>query len=195
MALKIDPKKQVLVGSLIMLGIILVGYILLVVQPLVKKIMAYNAEEKTIQAQLKNAGLAKLDKEKLAQDVDEITKKIAYYEGKLPQNTDIPQVLDELIMIGRETNVTFDSIEPQKIKNVIAGAQSEKQYQEIPIEIKVRAGFHEFAAFVNRIENFPRFMKITEVKIAVDNSDEQKQNIKLIISAFAVESRTNANSR
>ena len=63
----------------------------------------------------------------------------------------------------------------------------EKNYLQIPIELKLKAGYHEFALFVNEVENFPQFMRVDDVKITGDIRKGKKHDISLTVSAFALE--------
>ncbi|MCG2712855.1 MAG: type 4a pilus biogenesis protein PilO [Candidatus Omnitrophica bacterium] len=184
---KISQKDQIFIFGIILIAIIVFFCYMFIFKPMLKKIMDYTKEEETINAQLRNAGSFAADKERLAAEVKNISKRIVFYEERLPKETDIPQVLDELVKIGERSQVTFISIEPRKVERIYVGAAGKKNYLKIPVELKLKAGYHEFALFVNGVENFPQFMRVDDVKMSGDISTGKKHDISLTVSAFALE--------
>ena len=184
---KLTQKDQITIAVIILIFIIVVFYFIFIAEPLLKKVFQYAKEEKAINEQLRNAENMAADKEKLTKEVEEISNKIKYFEEKLPSVIDVPQILDELIAIGKKNNVTFVSIEPKSEEIVNIGEASGRRYIEVPIALRLKAGFHEFATFINDIENFKRFIKIADIRIVSDPVDFKKHNINLTISAFGLE--------
>ncbi|MFH1061800.1 MAG: type 4a pilus biogenesis protein PilO [Candidatus Omnitrophota bacterium] len=185
---QLAKKDQILISGIIGIFIVVVLVFVTVFQPLIAKILDYNKQEKLINEQLAKVESMSADKEKLSVEIENIGKKIEYFEKKLPQQTDIPEILEELIKIGEKSNVTFVMIEPQNTKQIAVGDSQDKTYLEIPIEVKLKAGFHQFAEFVNGVENFQRFMKVDNIKItSKDDSSEKLHEASLTVSAFAIE--------
>ncbi|MFH1459126.1 MAG: type 4a pilus biogenesis protein PilO [Candidatus Omnitrophota bacterium] len=188
---EIKRKDQVLIAGIVIIGIIIGASFLFIFQPLLKQILNYNNEEKAIKAELEKVLNVAKDKEELQAEVKGIEDKIAAYEQKLSQQTDIPQMLDDLIRIGRKSNVEFVSIEPQKLEVITFKTDELKKYLKIPIDITLRAGYHEVAQFANYIENSEQFMKIDDVKISGNREEPLRHSIDLTISAFAKETENN----
>ena len=125
---KLSKKDQIFISGIVLIAIISVFCFMFIFQPMLKMIMDYAKEEEKINAQLKNASIFAADKERLSGEVKNISKKIIVYEKRLPQETDIPQVLAELVKIGEESKVTFISIEPQEIERIHVGQTGKKIY-------------------------------------------------------------------
>ena len=178
-------KEQYIIAGAIGAGIILMFYVMFVLVPLLKKIVSLSKQEKTISQQLKKAATVNADMEKLYKEVEDITKKIERFEEKLPNNAELPLILDELIKIGKGDNITFVSIEPQPIKRITVGEDG-KGYMEIPVRLRMKCGFHEFARFVNGIENHQRFMKTDNIEIKNDSKNAKEHDISMTVSAFAL---------
>jgi Tfp pilus assembly protein PilO len=192
---QLDKKDQILLAGILGIFVVCVLLFTIVYQPLIAKILDANKQEKLIDEQLAKVKTMSADKEKLSLELENITQKLGYYEKKLPQQTDIPEILAELIKIGEKSNVTFVMIEPQNSKQIAVGNAKDRTYLEIPIEIKLKAGYHEFAAFISGIENFQRFMKVDNIKIASkEDSTEKQHEASLTVSAFAIE-RNKANEK
>lgn len=182
-------KKQYTILIIIVMGIILAVYFLFIFQPLLRKFMILNAEERTCRDQLAKARTVIADKNKIFNDVNNIVEKIKYYERRLPRNADISQVLEELIKMGQKSNVSFISIEPQSIQKIEIDPKIGATYLEIPIKLKLKGGYHEIAKFVNNIENSQRFMKVDYIKIVSSGENIKIHDIDLVVSAFALEDK------
>jgi len=184
---KLEQKDQILIAAIVFLCIVLIYYFMFILQPLLKKIVDYNEKEKIIIAQLKSAGAMAADRENLTKEVAQIKKQIGYYEARLPLKVSIPEILNELVRAGTESEVTFVSIEPQEGMNISIGEmENARSYLEIPIRLKLKAGFHQFARFVNNIESFQRFMKVDNIQINADKSLSGKHDISVTVTAFAM---------
>lgn len=185
---QLTKKDQILISGIIGVFIIVVLLFVTVFLPLIAKIVDLNKQEKTINAQLEKVETMAADKEKLSLEIKNISDKIKYIEKKLPKQTDIPEILEELIVVGEKSKVIFVMIEPQDIEKIAIGASQNKTYLEIPIEIKLRAGYHQFAKFINGVENFQRFMKVDNIKIRTKNKSDKLHEASLTVSAYAIES-------
>jgi Tfp pilus assembly protein PilO len=184
---EMTKKDQILIAGSIGVFIVVVLLFVFVFQPLIANILEYNKQERKMDEQLAKVDSMSADKEKLSADIETIRKKIAYYEKKLPQETDIPEVLEELIKIGEKSNVTFVMIEPKETEKISVGVAQDKSYLQIPIEIKLNAGYHEFARFINGVENFERFMKVDDISIVSKTGTDKLHDASLIVSAYAIE--------
>ncbi|MBU4305527.1 MAG: type 4a pilus biogenesis protein PilO [Candidatus Omnitrophica bacterium] len=184
---KLEQKDRILIAAIVCLFIILIYCFMFIIQPLLKKIIDYNEKEKIILAQLKSAGAMAADRENLTKEVAQIKKQIEYYEARLPLKVSISEILNQLVKAGTESGVTFVSIEPQEVMNISIGEmESARNYLEIPIQLRLKAGFHECACFINNIENFQRFMKVDNIQINADKSLSAKHDISLTVTAFAM---------
>lgn len=185
---KLTKKDQIFISGIVVILLFVALYFIFIAQPLLKKILDCSKEEERIKTQLKNAEQFARDKEKLAKEVEDIQDKINFYEERLPKKTDIPKVLDELIKIGKKSKITFVSLEPQAINKIQVG-QSEKVYLRMPMELKLKAKYHNFASFVNDVENLDHFMRVDDVKIVADKDHGSMHDISLTVSAYALEEK------
>lgn len=87
---------------------------------------------------------------------------------QLPQDTEVPGLLEDITHTGLGSGVDFDSID--------LGQESAKDfYAEQPINIKAHGDYHAFGAFVSGIAALPRIVTLHDFKIipiAVARGDE-----------------------
>lgn len=78
---------------------------------------------------------------------------------QLPQDTEVPGLLEDITHTGIGSGVDFDSIE--------LGVEGRKEfYLEQPINIKSHGDYHAFGAFVSGIAALPRIVTLHDFTIA-----------------------------
>ncbi len=78
---------------------------------------------------------------------------------QLPQDTEVPGLLEDITHTGLGSGVEFDSI--------TLGQEARKDfYAEQPINIKGHGDYHSFGAFVSGIASLPRIVTLHDFKIA-----------------------------
>jgi len=77
---------------------------------------------------------------------------------QLPQETEVPGLLDDISEKGRDSGLVFDVVDLQAEKK-------EEFYIELPIEIVVRGGYHDFGSFVSGIASLPRIVTLGDFSI------------------------------
>lgn len=182
-----DPKVQrTIVISLFGL-IALVAYILLMFLP--QAVYDINMVGKTLKmrSDLKEAGSLISEKETLKKKATEYKNKIEVYEKKLPAQREIPNLLENLSKMARNANITIVGITPVTLKS-----QKEKTvqvYQEIPILITARSGYHELGRFLSNLENGDRFMKVVGINIKTNAATPKKHDIDLTVHTYVLAAR------
>lgn len=77
---------------------------------------------------------------------------------QLPQETEVPGLLEDITHTGLGSGVDFDSIE--------LGAEAKKEfYSEQPINILAHGDYHAFGAFVSGIAALPRIVTLHDFSI------------------------------
>lgn len=77
---------------------------------------------------------------------------------QLPTDTEVPGLLEDISATGTGTGLEIQSI---NVKPEI----SREFYVELPLEIKVRGGYHELAAFVSGVAGLPRIVTLHDFSI------------------------------
>lgn len=86
---------------------------------------------------------------------------------QLPQDTEVPGLLEDITHTGLGSGLEFEAIDLGK-------EQPKDFYVEQPIDIKVRGDYHAFGAFVSGIAALPRIVTLHNFKIvAAPNARQQ----------------------
>jgi type IV pilus assembly protein PilO len=129
----------------------------------------------------KRAKVAQLDD--LRGRVAEAEGQIAYFEKRLPNSPEAPELFEQLKQMAWQTGIrytSFDRIEPVK----------HKMYTEIPMKISLVVDYHGLGAFINRIENSDRFAKVDNIDIQTNTEDYTRQVVELNLSTFIFQSNS-----
>lgn len=79
---------------------------------------------------------------------------------RLPTRTQMPDLLEQVSATGRTNGLIFELFRPQ-------GEQPKAFYAAVPIAIKARATYHQFAAFVSAISALDRIVTLENAKLGV----------------------------
>lgn len=77
---------------------------------------------------------------------------------QLPQDTEVPGLLEDITHTGLGSGLEFDGID-------LGTEQSKEFYAELPINIKVHGDYHAFGAFVSGVSALPRIVTLHDMKI------------------------------
>src|SRR5690606_14601175 len=78
---------------------------------------------------------------------------------QLPTDTEVPGLLEDISATGTGTGLEIQSI-------TLRPEVSREFYVELPLEIKVRGGYHELATFVSGVAGLPRIVTLHDFNIA-----------------------------
>ena len=138
----------------------------------------------TKQVEEKEKAAAQLDKYIREVNALKVTYKVAL--TKLPDKREIPGLLNSIALAGRQVGIEFILFEPtkppapppkpaeskpadktaeQKAAQAKAPPVQEKFYEEIPVKVTVKGGYHNTALFFEQIAKLPRIVNIEDVSV------------------------------
>ena len=124
---------------------------------------------------------------KLKEDIKSYRAKVEIYEKRLPAEKEIPKLLESLSETARKSNVSIVGITPaQASANKPDGSRKTHIYQEVPILINARCGYHELGAFLDSLENEDRFMKIANIEIRANKAAPMKHDVELLVCTYVL---------
>lgn len=91
--------------------------------------------------------------EKYRQQIAEMEESFEALKKQLPNDTEVPGLLEDIDEKGVGSRLVIESITLQPEKPA-------EFYVELPIDIKVTGGYHEFGSFVSGIAGMPRIVTL-----------------------------------
>lgn len=102
---------------------------------------------------------------------------------QLPQDTEVPGLLEDITHTGLGSGVEFDSID--------LGQEVRKDfYAEQPINIKAHGDYHSFGAFVSGIAALPRIVTLHDFKIEPMASRRDQGNDGSPVLSLSIQAKT-----
>jgi len=124
-----------------------------------ERIMAENAQ---VLGDLQQARQIKANIDMLRQETQKIDMLVSEFEQRLPTRREIPTLVREFEALGKEEGVDADLETVERAKDA--------RKETIPYNIVVYGTFHEIASFVNKLERFRRYLKISDLEIGPEKA-------------------------
>ena len=93
--------------------------------------------------------------------MEEIEKSFGALLAQLPEDTEVPGLLEDITEIGLGSSLNFSSIALQQEK-------ASEFYVELPIKIVARGDYHDFGAFVSGVSSLPRIVTLHDYELKKD---------------------------
>lgn len=125
-----------------------------------------------------------LEKEAIAQNLNELQKQMARLEQQLaealtelPQQKDIDELLTQLNDVGKKSGLEISRIEPGN-ESPVAAANGQPFYSRIPVKMAVTGNYHEIAMFMQELANMRRIINVNEIKLGTPEIRNDKVVLK-----------------
>jgi len=107
-------------------------------------------------------------KDGLMEDLREVRKKIASFEGKLPTEKEVPRLLNQFQRIAEDSGVKYKSIKAEPI-------EQKDLYVRIPFKVKMYGKYPEIGEFLRSLEFGKRFIKVENLEIGPEEKDARSE--------------------
>jgi type IV pilus assembly protein PilO len=122
---------------------------------------------------------------KFKKTIEAYRGKIELAEKRLPAEREIPSLLESLSDMARRCNVKIVSITPVVVPvKAERSSRSRPVYQEIPIAITAKSGYHELGSFISKLENSDRFMMVDDIEIRANKANPRSHDVELIVMTY-----------
>ncbi|MFV1956828.1 MAG: type 4a pilus biogenesis protein PilO [bacterium] len=172
----LSPRKKVLLFILVA-GLIVGLYWHLVYRSKARQLNKLQGQYSSKQAKLnENAAIAR-NLPRFKAEVDKLNGKLKLVVRELPNSREIPNLLQTLNNLSAINGLEVIFIKPRR--DVDKGF-----FAEVPIQIKVRGGYHEVGMFLDSVSKLPRIINISDITLGNPKSDNSG-GIVLDVSALA----------
>lgn len=184
----IDLKKaqpQVLIFAVLISCVLLALLIFFILIPQVNKITDILSKTGKAMSDLKEAQIEVSRIDKYKTDIATFKEKVDLYEKKLPAEQEIPSLLENLSTLAKKSSISIVGITP------VAPASAKDQktqkssiYQEFPILVSAKSGYHELGSFLSSLENADRFMKVVDIEVSLNKTTPKKHDVDLMVYTY-----------
>lgn len=150
------------------------AFIFLVHQKQQEEIAQVRADDALVMADLEQAIDIKNKIDDLRTETASIEKLVREFEERLPSKREIPTLLREFEYMAAEEDLDVELSPLSRNKD--------ERKETIPYKIVARGGFHQIASFINRLERFKRYLKISNLDIGA--SEEGISTAKFTLNTY-----------
>mgnify|MGYP006171648223 CR=1 FL=1 len=154
-------------------AVIIAGAYFLIVKDKNMQLAGAERKEVDLKASFEKKAYEAANLDKYRQQMAEMEESFEALKKQLPKDTEVPGLLEDIDEKGIDSRLAIESI---TLKPEIAS----EFYVELPIEIKVAGGYHEFGAFVSGVAGMPRIVTLHDFDI---KRDEKAGNLLMTIQA------------
>lgn len=142
---------------LVMVAVIVASY-QLVLKEQKASLDAEAAKEVTLRTEFEQKVQEAANIEAYRSQMKEMTESFSALLGQLPKDTEVPGLLDDISEKGSTSGLNFEAIDLLQEKKA-------DFYVELPINIKVKGGYHDFGTFVSGVAGLPRIVTLHDFVI------------------------------
>ena len=106
----------------------------------------------------------------LLQDIIALKKDIASYNERIPRNTEITWIVDEISKLSKDSGIELLSLEPQAIED-------RGSYYRLPLELDIKCSYHQLGNFLSKIENSPKFIRLDNFRLDTEPETGPKEGV------------------
>ena len=155
----VTPKDWMFVGVILGLTALLCAvFYFLVYQPELQRLDQTRKELADAQTELANRKQLAANIDALRADTAQIRELVSDFEERLPSEREIATLLTQFEDIAEDVG----GLDVQMRAQI---ARPEGAKLTIPYRIVVRGSFHDIAEFINRLERFKRYLKVSELQV------------------------------
>ena len=176
--------------------ILLVVDIFLILRPLINKTsdLRTQASALTKDIAILNQQISMMDARK--KKLEELKTQYANYEKRFPKaEEEIPSLLESLSTIAVKSDIAIIGIRPVKPVQTEQVEKIAALFNEIPIEILAKGGYHQLGSFINRLEALDRFMEIKDMEINRDAATPRSHSLRLMVSTYILKTAPNVKTK
>jgi type IV pilus assembly protein PilO len=173
----LSPAKK-LILLLVITGIIVGSYWYGFYRSKARTLKALEAEYSTKQAKLNENEAIVRNLPRFKEEVDKLSVRLKTVVRELPNRREIPNLLETISNLGAINGLEVVYVKPNPDVN-------KNFYAEVPIQIKVKGGYHEVGMFFDAVSKLPRIINVSNVTMGNPREDKDGGALQLDVSTTA----------
>jgi type IV pilus assembly protein PilO len=173
----VTPKDWMAVGIILaIVAALAVVYVFFVDHTLRSSLDQLITDDSQVQSDLRVAYQRQKNIDKLREETQQIDKLVSDFELRLPSERDIPRMVREFEDLANEVGLSH-ALKPES-------PQGDERKDTIPYTVSTFGTFHQTASFINRLERYERYVKISDLKIGEEDNGVSKGTFTLSTYRF-----------
>ena len=135
----------------------IIGFFVIVHMHQESELVQINTDDKQVYGDLLQARRINSGIDALREETERTEKLVGEFEERLPSRREIPTLLKEFEAMAAEDDLDVELSPLSRSKDT--------RKETIPYSIVARGSYHQVASFINRLERFKRYLKISDLNI------------------------------
>ncbi len=173
----VTPKDWTTSGAIVGAAIVLsLAFYFVVYEKQMEKLASVTKENKQVMEDLKLARDIDANIEDLRAEAAKMEELVTQFQERLPESREIPTLLKPFEVFAGEIGL---SVELSQLPIV-----NDAHKQVIPYSVKARGDFQQIVTFINRLERFQRYLKVSNLDISTQKSGDTQASFTLSTFRF-----------
>ena len=151
-------------GVIALAALICLLYYMFLFSPAQNRIAELESENRTLMADIREAESIEAGIEELRRRSERMDLLVGQFEQRLPQQREIPQLITEFEMLAQRVGIEIEVSQ--------MSVQRDERKETIPYSVVAFGSFHQIAHFINELERFDRYLKVSNLNI-----EEERERI------------------
>jgi type IV pilus assembly protein PilO len=155
--LKLPPSKKAIILAVI-LGIMAALYFRGFYSPMQEELGVLKADlNKSVEELNKSRTIAR-DYQKFKEQVAKLDTELKDALAQLPNEKEIPEILKNITILGKESNLEFTLFRPK-------AEEPQQFYAKVPIELTLSGAYHNTGIFFDKVSKLPRIINVVDFNL------------------------------
>lgn len=157
-------------------GILALGYFLLISTEQ-DALVRTQAKEEQLRKEFENKAFKVANLNEYKAQLEEMQTTFGALLKQLPQDTEIPGLIDDISAAALNSGLTLKTMDPQPLKTT-------EFYKELPINIEVSGDYHQMGAFVSGVAAMPRIVTLHDFSITRAGKGAESLSMKILAKTY-----------
>lgn len=175
------PWPAKLFVCIVLVGIVFAGVYYFKISDLKLELQSVAAKEATLRATFQTKSFEAANLEAYREQMVKMDNTFQSLLSRLPTDTEVPGLLEDIDTRGSESGLTIEEIKPQPERTA-------EYYIELPISIQVSGGYHDLGSFVSGIAGMPRIVTLHDYSITT-KKDSAELSMKISAKTYRYRSQ------
>ena len=154
----VTPRDWMMTGGVVAATVLLcIAFVFVLYNPLQAKLAAKTNEAQHVQTDLKTAKEAEKNIQALRAEASKMQELVTQFQERLPESGEIPTLLKQFEGFAGEIGLRVELSQMQRV--------TDANKETIPYSVVARGNFGQIVRFINRLERFQRYLKVSDLNI------------------------------
>lgn len=159
----VTPKDWAAVAGILALTAgVIVAFYFVVHMPQKARVAQIKQNDLQVTQDLQQARQISAQIEQLREETEQIENIVGDFEERLPSRREIPTLLREFEAMAAEDAIDVELSPLPRSKDT--------RKETVPYSIVARGDYHQVASFINRLERFKRYLKVSDLNLSPGDS-------------------------